>query len=295
MKQLINLTLILIFSIHCRIYSQCISTNTNDPCCNELINIDPLNSQFTVNTERLTLANVSQRINFSTFDLNWLDINSITVSNPYPKFKLYSNLGSGAVRNVNNPIFLTSPEYKMITNYNPNTNNSIDDNPMHPKYGWQLMHAYTGYKPFTSSMASPILMPAFETGYHYMFYNRHTGDVRFFTSVEFMDNHDPAKISLNLEFLNADPSKNSALFNHYNSRMLSLSDTTRANMAKGFFHPNSNYDQNHFNTTDFKFDYDPCICDKSLNQLAFKLMARNQLNIYAEGKYAGIIPNQLRF
>ena len=183
----------------------------------------------------------------------------------------------------------------MITNYKT-SNYSLDTNPMHPKYGWQLMHAYNGYFPFTSKLVTPVLMsdPTIaksQTGFHYLFYNRYTGQARFFTNVESTSDYDPKYFSLNFSFVN-NPSKGySGLFNSYNNQILALDEKSDALMAKAFI-PNQNVDPNYINTlSDIKLSYDPCICTKTeneINELKIELCKRNHLNLYAEGKYAGI-------
>ena len=65
---IILLTLMVNYSL----YSQdCIGTNTTDefPCCNQKINIDPLNNNFNVNTERFGMT-LNKDLDFSKMDMH---------------------------------------------------------------------------------------------------------------------------------------------------------------------------------------------------------------------------------
>ena len=279
--QIILIVYIAIISLLGKLDAQCIG-NSTDPCCNELINIDPITTSFTVNNERLSLP-AGQSINFSQLDINYLNPSA-------PTFKVYSSV-SGLVRTPNNPLFSTDPEYKMITNYDPIHHNTIEDNPMHPRYGWQLMHGYNGFRPFTATATSPVFMTTLGyglTGFHYLFYNRHTGQTRLFTNVESLTDYDPKSLSVNFGFEQLKKTNISGLFNYYNDRMVALDDYSVAKYAKSFLPAAQNIDPNFMNTTDFNLWYDPCVCTKNLEPLKIELFKRNTLSLYAEGKYSGI-------
>ena len=67
---IILLTLMVNYSL----YSQdCIGTNTTDefPCCNQKINIDPLNNNFNVNTERFGMT-LNKDLDFSKYNIRYL-------------------------------------------------------------------------------------------------------------------------------------------------------------------------------------------------------------------------------
>ncbi|MBL7789225.1 MAG: T9SS type A sorting domain-containing protein [Chitinophagales bacterium] len=274
------------------VYSQCIGNLPDDPCCNQLIRIDPLdNNARLINTERNNLLN-GHAVDFANFDINWLKQSSPHAGVPFDVVP-----STGAATTVNNPIYIDWSEYKMITNFNSFQGTAIADLAMHPKHGWELMHAYNGYRPFTSQSSSPILMKNLNLGlqgYHYLFYNRYTGQARIFAYPATNQNFQAENVSVNIGFdiNNKVPGQGnkfytSGLFYQYPTNMLALDQPSDINLIKGFINPESNVDMSFPAVSDFKFAYDPCVCvNKPI--LSIELRNRQKMSLYAEGKFIAI-------
>ena len=283
-KQIMKSIIIFLFTIiNCKlIYSQsCIGSNTSDlfPCCNQKINIDPLDNSFTTNTERLGKPN-NKDIDFSNFDVKWMT--------PWAPFKSID--AAGVKKDLNNIIFSTSNMYEMISGWQ--NHYDIEKLPMHPKNGWQLMHHYDGWKPFTRTSGSPVTMSSLSAsvkGFHYLFYNKYTGKARFIVYPDANLQYNPDELSLNWWLDKSNPTLHpaSAIFNIYNSRLLALDKPTEVDKVKAYLGNGQNVSDISGAFLDFDLSYDPCVCvTKPLTN--FELKQRSQMNLYAEGKYAGI-------
>jgi hypothetical protein len=274
--------LIYLLCLHIKLsYGQnCIGTNsTNEyPCCNQIINIDPLDNTYIVNTERIGLNN-HRDINFQNFDVKYLD----------PNHSLKAINAQNIETYLNNPIFELGNEYDMMTNWKQFYD--VDKLPMHPKNGWQLMHHYDGWKPFTrfNSAVNMTSLSAGKLGYHYMYYNKYTGDARFVIYPQTDGPYNPSELSLNLRLVkNASPKPDaSAIFNIYNERLVGLDKPTLVDEVKSYLGSKQNVGSINGAFLDFRFYYDPCVCiTKPI--LEFEARQRTTLQLYAEGKYAGI-------
>jgi hypothetical protein len=275
MKKVI-ISIIIMVLISLRLVSQdCIGVNSSFPCCNQNINIDPLDNGIrTQNTERLNSLLSLGTINFSNFNINWLK------NEPF-----YVLSSTGVVKPKNNPLLSTDLSYSMVSNWDPVVEN-FDKLVMHPKNGWQLMHHYDGYRAFSSTPMSTI-NGASKQGYHYMFYNKYTGQARFLVSPETNSDYNPTDVSVAFYFPGSGVINTSAIFNWYSGRMKALDKFTTETNVRAFLSNGQNFDESYFGTSDIDLSYDPCVCVKT-STLKMEVRKRTKLSLYAEGKYAGI-------
>lgn len=265
------------------LYGQdCISNDPDAPCCNELVNIDPLNNnQFMRNNERMKSSiPIASRINFNDFNLNWVN----TTTFPY-------SAQQTTATSINNPFGqYISNHYGMISNFTQFGLPTGAVSNMHPKYGWQMLYAYNGYYPFTNlALKNNPQLGGSRNGPFLMFYNKYSTKLRILV---YPDGFPTGKdLSFELKFVDPnnylnDKPLGSALFNSHGSSQ-ALDDTTTVKSVVAFADNSQAAGVPNPNFADMDLDYDPCVC-KTNPTLQFNVRFRDQLTLYAEGKFTGI-------
>jgi hypothetical protein len=281
MKKILLLYIALVSSL---LDAQCVSNDPTDPCCNQLVNIDPHNNRsFMLNNERTDI-----NFNQSNF-LEWINPSN-------PNFLFNKTPGNPPSPLTNSFVQHYSPHYPFFSNYSATgmvdaeTGQSVPFSNMHPRYGWQLLHSATNYQPFSTSPLT-LADPGFTDGPYFLFYNKYTAALRAMIYPEGFEAVN--KLSMRLKFqdkTNYNTNNNkwyaSGLFNAYD-RMRALDKETVMTDVFAIADNTQNGGNSKAYFGDFELSYDPCVCN-TMPVLDFEVYYRDNLKLYAEGRMVAI-------
>lgn len=267
--------IILIISIYaCEINSQCVGDNSTDPCCNQIICTDPKNNYASSN-DRPFPMNGSTGYVKNSFDWLTRTFDFKNVALPY-----------------NNPMAQpTTLDYRGVINLRDlMAGESIPDylsnHNLHPKNGWELLHANFNHDWFPDNDAEAMKTVAGPT---IVLYNKYTGLIRYLVSPGIGgDDYDKIIFELSQIYLGSNQNK---LLNNYSSAILSPANQMRAldqkaevTLVQSSGPVAAQYDWTY---GDFQTEYDPCVCQYP-GRLKIKTYGYKTADVKLEGRGIGI-------